>query len=53
MESFSDDVANCRAGHCAVRYGPDSIIVWGGYKEFRDEMAVPAEQEYWSPRQIW
>lgn len=53
MESFDDDLVNCRAGHVAVRYGTDSIIVWGGYKENPQDIELPFEQQYWPTNQIW
>jgi hypothetical protein len=37
----------------AVRFGNDSILVWGGYKESHDDDNFPPEHEYWSPNLIW
>lgn len=52
MESFSDKVANFRAGHIAVSYGPDSILVWGGYKENHDNDIPNTDHHYWATNQI-
>ena len=53
MQSFSDSPVNCRAGHVAVKYGTDSILVWGGYKENRDDEEQPLDHDYWPPNQVW